>query len=68
MRTTHKARIERLEAVRRQAAGLILQVSSTPEEAARFVADLAQLPMEDRPRYSLHIREYLRSQELPTSV
>ena len=57
------ARIERLEAIHTKPPGLVIQVSRTPEEAARFTADLANLPEQDRPHAVVHIREYPRSSD-----
>lgn len=63
MRASVVSRIERLEAAHIQPPGLVIQVSKTPEEAARFVDGLATLPEQDRPRTVVHIREYLRALE-----
>ena len=61
MRAAVVSRIERLEAVRGQAQAFLIQVSRTPEEAARFSASLANLAEVERPRALLHIREYPRA-------
>ena len=63
MRSSHKARIERLEAVRGQAVAFMLQVSDTPAQAARFDAELDALPAAARPRAVLHIHRYPRPRE-----